>query len=139
MAVGDVAGQVKTTTGGGIYYGLIGAEAAVSMGLKSYKNGDFSPPLLKQYHFMWQKQLGFELKAGLYFRKIFEKIQDADLNYLTQLLKKKELQDVLYQHANFDRHRDLIFALSKVPDIRAVMIQLVRRNLFSSRTSFSLC
>jgi geranylgeranyl reductase family protein len=139
IAVGDAAGQVKTTTGGGIYYGLIGAEAATAIGLESYKNGDFYPALLKQYHSLWQKQLGFELKAGLYFRKIFDKIQDSDLNYLTQRFKKKDLQDLLHQHANFDRHRDLIFALSKVPDIRAVMVQLLRRNFFPGRNSFSLC
>lgn len=128
LAVGDAAGQVKTTTGGGIYYGLLGAEAAVATALKGYRNGDFVPSHLTEYHHLWRKRLGLELQAGLYFRRIFEKVEDADINRLIRTLKKRELQDLLGKYANFDRHRDLIFALSKVPDVRAIMVELLKRS-----------
>lgn len=128
LAVGDAAGQVKTTTGGGIYYGLLGAEELVLTGLNAYKQNDFVPSALQSYHSSWLKKLGLELQAGLYIRRVFEKIQDQDINRLIRLFEKRELRDLVGRHANFDRHRDLIFALTKVPDIRAIMVDLIKRN-----------
>ncbi len=136
VAVGDAAGQVKTTTGGGIYYGLLGAEELVTTALSAYKNHDFVPSALRHYHQGWRKKLGLELQAGLYIRKVFQKVEDHDINRLIRLFERRELQDLVGRHANFDRHRDLIFALTKVPDIRAIMIDLVKRN-FSFGSLFS--
>lgn len=128
LAVGDAAGQVKTTTGGGIYYGLVGAQELVSTALAARKNGNFIPSLLQPYHRRWQKKLGLELHAGLYIRKVFQKVLDSDLNRLIRLFERREMLDLVQRHANFDRHRDLIFALTKVPEIRTIMIDLVKRN-----------
>lgn len=136
FAVGDAAGQVKTTTGGGIYYGMLGAEELVSTALLAYREKDFALSLLRNYHNGWRKKLGLELQAGLYIRRIFEKIEDNDINRLIRLFEKRELRELVGKHANFDRHRDLIFALTKVPDIRAIMIDLVKRN-FSIQNVFS--
>lgn len=136
LAVGDAAGQVKTTTGGGIYYGLLGAEELVYASLKAYKNGDFAPGALHRYHQQWRKKLGVELQAGLYIRRVFEKIEDNDINRLIRLFERKDLLDLVGRYANFDRHRDLIFALAKVPEFRAIMIDLMRRN-FVFRNPFS--
>jgi len=136
FAVGDAAGQVKTTTGGGIYYGMLGAEELVTTALSGYREKEFSLSLLRNYHAGWRKKLGLELQAGLYIRRIFEKIEDKDINRLIRLFEKRELRELVGKHANFDRHRDLIFALTKVPDIRAIMIDLVKRN-FSIQNIFS--
>ncbi|CAD7770706.1 hypothetical protein BLFGPEAP_00420 [Candidatus Methanoperedenaceae archaeon GB50] len=42
IAVGETAGQVKTTTGGGIYYGLLCSEIAVQVILKAFKKNSFN-------------------------------------------------------------------------------------------------
>lgn len=136
LAVGDAAGQVKTSTGGGIYYGLLGAEELLSCALGAYKESDFVPSLLQSYHSNWRKKLGLELQAGLYIRRVFEKIEDRDINRLIRLFERRELRDLVGRYANFDRHRDLIFALTKVPDVRAIMVDLIKRN-FPYQSLFS--
>jgi len=49
LAVGDAAGQTKPTTGGGIYYGLIGAKAAAQTVVKAFETGNFSSDILRGY------------------------------------------------------------------------------------------
>jgi digeranylgeranylglycerophospholipid reductase len=126
LAVGDAAGQVKTTTGGGIYYGMLGAEVVVSTALKEYKKNDFSPFALEAYHAAWKKMLGIELKAGLYFRNLFRNVSNAQIDQLIQLFKREDLQALVGHYADFDRHSRLIFALAKVPTLRSFILKLLK-------------
>jgi len=59
-----------------------------------------------------------------------------DINRLIRLFERPELLNLVERHANFDRHRDLIWALTRVPDIRAIMFDLIKRN-FSFQNIFS--
>jgi len=49
IAVGEAAGLVKTSTGGGIYYGLISAERASNVIKEAFQKKDFSAKSLYKY------------------------------------------------------------------------------------------
>ena len=53
--MGEAAGLVKTTTGGGIYYGLISAEIASNIIKDAFKKNDFSAKFLSKYEKQWKK------------------------------------------------------------------------------------
>ena len=58
LVVGTAAGQVKPTTGGGIYYGLLCADIAADCLHQALKAGDLSARNLAHYERGWKKKLG---------------------------------------------------------------------------------
>jgi digeranylgeranylglycerophospholipid reductase len=107
VVVGEAAGQVKTTTGGGIYFGLLCAEIASQTILSAFRRGDYSESVLKEYEVLWRKKLEPELKAGIMLRKIFSKLSDHQIDFLIDLANRDGLMPVI-DKANFDWHRDII-------------------------------
>jgi digeranylgeranylglycerophospholipid reductase len=107
VVVGEAAGQVKATTGGGIYFGLLCAEIAASSILKAFGCGDHSAKVLKEYETEWRKRIEPELKAGLMLRSIFSKISDRQIDVLMDLAKRDGIMP-LVEKAHFDWHKDLV-------------------------------
>jgi digeranylgeranylglycerophospholipid reductase len=107
VVVGEAAGQVKTTTGGGIYFGLLCAEIAAQTILSAFRRGDYSESVFSEYEILWRKKLEPELKAGIMLRKIFSKLSDYQIDFLIDLAKRDGLMPII-DKANFDWHRDII-------------------------------
>ena len=80
MVVGDAAGQVKPTSGGGIYYGLLCADIAADTLHRALQEGDFSAGMLSRYERKWKKRLGRELKIGYWARRMFERLSDGQID-----------------------------------------------------------
>jgi digeranylgeranylglycerophospholipid reductase len=70
LVIGEAAGQVKATTGGGIYYGLLAARLAADMISQTFAKGCFAAPILQRYERAWRFLLTDELVLGLLFRKL---------------------------------------------------------------------
>ncbi len=64
LAVGDAAGLVKATTGGGIYYSLVSANIAAEVLDAGLATGDLSEPALAQYEHRWRSMLGEEARGA---------------------------------------------------------------------------
>jgi geranylgeranyl reductase family protein len=112
LAVGDAAGQTKPTTGGGIYYGLLCAEAAADVVLEAFKKGDFSGGMLKRYEAEWRKKLGREIKMGALFRRLAERLADEEIDDLFRVIQSDGILSAVTSKARFDWHKDVIsFAL----------------------------
>jgi geranylgeranyl reductase family protein len=107
VVVGEAAGQVKSTTGGGIYFGLLCAEIAAQTILSAFRRGDYSESVFKEYEIQWRKKLEPELKAGIMLRKIFSKLSDHQIDFLIDLASRDGLMPII-DKANFDWHRDII-------------------------------
>ena len=107
VIVGEAAGQVKATTGGGIYFGLLCAQIAAGTIVKAFKGGDCSEKVLKEYEIEWRKKIEPELKAGIMLRNIFSKISDRQIDLLMDLAKKDGIMP-LVEKAHFDWHKDLV-------------------------------
>ncbi len=110
VIVGEAAGQVKTTTGGGIYFGLLCAEAASGTIIKAFRCGDFSEKAFKEYEDRWKSRIEPELRAGVILRNIFSRLSDRQIESLIDLAKRDGLLPVI-DKASFDWHRDIVFYL----------------------------
>jgi flavin-dependent dehydrogenase len=111
LAVGEVAGQVKTTTHGGIYYGLIGAQAAAETLSDALHRNDLGAPGLQVYEQRWRALLEPELQKGRLFRKLFERLSDTHIDRLFNLALKDGILDLVHKKAMFDWHGELIASL----------------------------
>jgi digeranylgeranylglycerophospholipid reductase len=121
VVVGEAAGQVKATTGGGIYFGLIGAEMAAETILKAFRSGDYSERMFKEYELAWRERLEPELKAGTLLRSIYSRLTDAQIDFLMDLAKRDGVLPNI-EKTHFDWHKDLISYLIR---------HLIKNNIFS--------
>jgi digeranylgeranylglycerophospholipid reductase len=95
LVVGDAAGQVKPTSGGGIYYGLIGAEAAAATLHRALEDGDLSAGRLAGYERRWRKRLGGELRTGYCARRLFERLSARQIDRLFDIIKAGGIDEAL--------------------------------------------
>jgi digeranylgeranylglycerophospholipid reductase len=106
LIVGTAAGQVKPTTGGGIYYGLLCADIAASTLNQALASNDLSSKGLADYERAWRKKLGGELKKGYRVRKFYERLSDPQIDRLFDTIDAKGMAEVLLKDSNvsFDWH-----------------------------------
>jgi len=72
--VGDAAAQVKATSGGGIYPGLVGAKVLASSIQKLMDGENYD------YRKEYMKEFGKELKKSMFFRKLFLRMEDKKID-----------------------------------------------------------
>ena len=113
LVIGEAAGQVKATTGGGIYYGLLAAQMAADTIHTAFDTGDFSAAGLRTYERAWRALLADELTLGLWFRKLYGWLGDRQIDNLLQAIAHNGLKDVIRRQAHFDWHRELITELGR--------------------------
>ena len=110
LAVGEAAGQVKTTTGGGIFYGLLCSEIAVEKLTRTLRDG-YS---LNDYEVTWRSALLPELDIGRNLRSIASKLSDQDIENLFSFVKQNKFWvELLVPRINFDYHSNFIFFCMK--------------------------
>lgn len=111
IAVGEAAGQVKTTTGGGIFYGLIGAQIAEEIIKKALQQGVYDESFLSQYEELWREKLEKEIRLGLIMRKMYSFLDDKDINLLFRIARDDGVFPLIKHQGNFDWHSNLILSL----------------------------
>jgi digeranylgeranylglycerophospholipid reductase len=121
LAVGEVAGQVKTTTHGGIYYGLIAAQAATETLSQALRRNDLGASGLQAYERRWRALLEPELQKGQLFRRLFDRLSDTHIDSLFSLALKDGVLDLVHKKAMFDWHGELIASLMEHTFIKRFM------------------
>ena len=113
VVVGDAAGQVKPTTGGGIYYGLLCAEIAADTLHQALEDDDLSARRLAGYEQKWRRRLSQELKIGYWARKLFERLSDKQIDRIFNVVKANGIDEALLNASDlsFDWHSKAIFRL----------------------------
>ena len=102
LAVGDVASQVKPTTGGGVITGLTCARIAGETASQAIKEDNYSADVLKQYQVKWRHELGFDMKAMLFARKLLNRLSDREIDRLFSASIKLRLEETLIHVKNLD-------------------------------------
>lgn len=111
IAVGDAAGLVKPTTGGGIYYGLLSAAIGADVAERALAGNAFKARALAEYQRLWQRRLKPELDAQSSFRKLAQQLSDVEIEGLFELARTDGVMPIVHRAAEFNRHRRLIVAL----------------------------
>ncbi|MFC1919440.1 NAD(P)/FAD-dependent oxidoreductase [Chloroflexota bacterium] len=132
LAVGDAAGQVKPTTGGGIYYGLLCADIATKVLVNSFEHGDLTAKRLSRYQSEWKKALGSELRMGYLARQVYERLSDSKVDELFDVIKDYSLDKTTLNLPgfSFDWHGDILRNALSHSAVRSVL-GVVLRGLFS--------
>jgi geranylgeranyl reductase family protein len=123
LAVGDAAGQVKPTSGGGIYYGMLGAREAADTVVEAFRRGTFGRDSLSSYEKRWRARLGFDLKLGTLFRRLFARMTDRDVDDLFRTLHVHGLLARVTERVSFDWHRELILFLLRNPKLARILMR----------------
>lgn len=110
MVVGSAAGQVKPTTGGGIYYGLLCADIAANNLHRALESDDLSAKSLANYEREWKRKLGRELKIGYWARKFYEHLGDRQIDRIFDIIKSNGIDEALLKadDLSFDWHGEVI-------------------------------
>lgn len=126
LSVGDTACQVKSTTGGGVYYGMRIAEILSNTILESGVNGDFNLSNLKKYDRRWKKEIRTEISVGLFLRKFLENVNDDWWNSLPEILSSPGMKRLIEEYGEFDHHRGFILNFFKGMGPGRIMSDIMR-------------
>lgn len=120
LSVGEAAAQVKTTTGGGIYYGLLCSEIASDVIIHNAVYDRFAAADLADYEKRWRKIIHKELTVGFYTRKICSRLKDREVERLFQIARDDGVFPLIKDMARFDWQKDIILALAKKATVRSI-------------------
>jgi digeranylgeranylglycerophospholipid reductase len=129
VAIGDAAGLVKPTTGGGIYYGLLSGTIAADVIGRALETGQTDASALRAYELGWRSRLGSEIQAGLRFRRIASGMSDASMDALVTLARVDGVVPLLKEHASFNWHRKAAMALLGHPAFRQIAFKSWARSV----------
>jgi geranylgeranyl reductase family protein len=125
VAIGDAAGLVKPTTGGGIYYSILsGAMAGEGLDV-ALRRDQFSERQLRACEDGWRARLGPDIRAGLAFRALATRIGDRGIQALVEVARVDGIIPLLKETADFNWHRTAALALLRHPSVRKAVISSI--------------
>ena len=122
LAVGDAAGLVKPTTGGGIYYSLVSGQIAGDTLDEALRADDLRDVRLARYETAWRSRLGPEIRIGLAFRTLASRMTDRAIDAVVELARIDGLVPLLRQTADFNWHRQSALALLRHAQFRRILL-----------------
>ena len=125
LAVGDAAGLVKPTTGGGIYYGLLSGHYAAETLDASLSSDRLSERDLRPYETRWRERIGPDIRAGLLFRRLATRLGDRSIDALVEVARVDGIVPLLKETADFNWHRRAAIALLRHPAFRRAVISSI--------------
>jgi geranylgeranyl reductase family protein len=110
LVVGDAAGQVKPTTGGGIYFSLICAGMAVQTLDESLRADDLSSRRLAVYQKRWHKILKRELDIDYWAHSFYQGLTDKQAEHIFRVIQRHGIHESLLASPDitFDWHGKVI-------------------------------
>jgi digeranylgeranylglycerophospholipid reductase len=123
LLVGDAARQVKPTTGGGVYMGLLGARHAARVTVEALQREDFSAAFLSRYQKAFMADAGDELKRGADLQRLFATLSNAHLERLLARLRSKRLAGLINNYGDIDFPSRLLFELFKAAPSLAAFVR----------------
>jgi len=123
MVVGDAAGQVKPTTGGGIFYSLMASEIASGALDQALRDDDLTANRLRSYQKDWKDLLSNELEVGYSARRAFEFLGDSHISSLVSQAGKNGFPAELANSpdVSFDWHSSMIGKIMGHPTLGGVL------------------
>lgn len=125
VAVGDAAGLVKPTTGGGIYYSILSGALAADALDDALRRDQLSERDLRACEDGWRARLGPDIRAGLAFRALATRIGDRGIQALIEVARVDGIMPLLKETADFNWHRRAALALLRHPSVRKAVLSSI--------------
>ncbi|HKT80822.1 MAG TPA: NAD(P)/FAD-dependent oxidoreductase [Vicinamibacterales bacterium] len=125
LVVGDAAGLVKPTTGGGIYYSLLSARLASDVAADALRRDRLDAAALSIYESSWRERIGDELQTQTELRRAVTRLSDAEINGFFDLALTDGIMPIVRSTVKFNQHRDLIKALFRHPPARQFLFRAI--------------
>lgn len=111
LVVGDAAGQVKPTTGGGIYFGMLCADTAVKTIHESLSSANLSARSLATYQRRWHKLIKQELAIDYWAHRLYSSLDDKQVEHIFGVIERHGIHESLLTSPDitFDWHGKVIF------------------------------
>ncbi len=126
VVVGDAAGHVKATTGGGVILGGKAAKIAGETVADSLENEDYSDESLARYEDLWKEELGSEFRTMWLAQKTLTALSDKGLDRLVSGAKNMHLEDTIRKKGDMDRQARVIRSLLREPRMILLGFDVIR-------------
>jgi flavin-dependent dehydrogenase len=117
LYVGDAAGLVKPTSGGGVYTGVRSAHHAATVAIACCESGDFSDRHLARYERLWKADFGRELALGFRLLAARRTMSREQVDRILRTLNTPGIRDLSVAHGDMDRPGRLVQALLQRADL----------------------
>ena len=125
LAIGDAAGLVKPTTGGGIHYSIVSAALAADVAVGALERDRLDAASLSIYERAWRAELAEEFEAQHALRDVAAKLSDEAIDSFFELAHTDGIMPIVRATARFNEHRPLIRALFKHPPARRILFRAI--------------
>ena len=123
LAIGDAAGLVKPTTGGGIHYSILSAALAADVAVEALASDRLDAETLSAYERAWRAELADEFQAQQELRHAATSLSDKAIDSFFELAHTDGIMPIVRATARFNEHRSLIRALFKHPPARRILFR----------------
>jgi flavin-dependent dehydrogenase len=125
LVIGDAAGLVTPTTGGGIHYSILSASLASEVAVDALARDRLDASSLAAYERRWRCVLADEFAAQHALRHVVTRLTDVEIDGLFELALTDGIMPIVRATARFNQHRDLIRALLRHPPARRILFRSV--------------
>jgi flavin-dependent dehydrogenase len=94
--------MAKPTSGGGIYSGLISADAASEVIVAAHEKENFDSKTLKPYQDLLKERIGGELSKGYHLRRAFLSLNDDQLAEIISILGEPKVKSAIEKTGDLD-------------------------------------
>jgi geranylgeranyl reductase family protein len=108
LIVGDAAGQVKATTGGGVIMGGLCSKIAGKTAVDAIHRAEYSRKFLKNYDIQWKKRYLQEFRVMNIIRTLINSIPDPMINSLFKSIGDSRIIDMIESHGDMDFQSSVI-------------------------------
>jgi flavin-dependent dehydrogenase len=102
---------------------MLSAKEAAETVSEAFRRGAFTAQGLSTYEKRWRARLGFDMKVGTLFRRLFARMTDRDIDDLFHALLTDGLMDRIVEKVSFDWHRELVLFLLKHPKLARILMR----------------
>jgi digeranylgeranylglycerophospholipid reductase len=122
LAVGDVASQVKPTTGGGVIFGLTCAGIAAEVAHEAMRRNDVSSNFLRLYQKRCEDTLRFDFNVMLRIRRLLDALSDEKVDEVLRFCARIGLDKTLENVEEIDLQGQTLLKIFAKPAMFAALV-----------------
>jgi geranylgeranyl reductase family protein len=121
LLVGDAAGQVNPTSGGGLYPLMVGAGLCAEVAASALERGDSSADTLSEYQRKWDAEMGPEIARERMLRRFFVSLTSEELDGIFETLRREPFRQLLDVYGDIDLQSDTFTRLFNTGLLRGTL------------------